>query len=75
MIFFIVVKQMTREDPLKVFSTFVLDYKKFKDKGDKYLKQGELEGALITYNLAANSLHHALQLDEHDKMLEQVKKE
>jgi SpoVK/Ycf46/Vps4 family AAA+-type ATPase len=51
-------------DPLLIFRNFIEEYNLFKNKADDYKDKGEIEGALINYKLAANSLHHALLLKD-----------
>jgi len=51
-------------NPLSLFKNFIEEYNIFKKKADDYRDNGEIEGSLINYKLAANSLHHALLLKE-----------
>ena len=61
--------EIKNEDPLALFRKFITEYKLFQDKSDKYMATGELEGALINYTLAANSLRNAMYIRNTDKTM------
>ncbi|MBS0285935.1 MAG: ATP-binding protein [Proteobacteria bacterium] len=60
------------KDPLRLFKTFIQEYKCFRDKADSYKDNGEIEGALIYYSLSANSLYHAMMLKDQDNNTKRV---
>ena len=51
---------------MELLKNLLEDYKKFKDKAEKYVEIGEVDGALINYQLAANSLYNARKIVKKD---------